>query len=70
MRESTKKTIDLILHLWRQGWPTADSDAIALIDEIVDAYKDGTVSPESCMEEIGMILKVREDTLFKGDDNE
>ena len=70
MRESTKKTIDLISHLWRQGWPTADSDAIALIDEIVDAYKDGTVSPESCMEEIGMILKVREDTLFKGDDDE
>lgn len=70
MRESTKKTIDLISYLWRQGWPSADSDAIALIDEIVDAYKDGTVSPESCMEEIGMILKVREDTLFKGDNDE
>nr|DAH55525.1 MAG TPA: hypothetical protein [Bacteriophage sp.] len=70
MRELTKKTIDLISYLWRQGWATADSDAIALIDEIVDAYKDGTVSPESCMEEIGMILKVREDTLFKGDGNE
>lgn len=70
MRESTKKTIDLISHLWRQGWPTADSDAIALIDEIVDAYKDGTVSPESCMEEIGMILSERDKSLFKDDDNE
>lgn len=69
MRESTKKTIGLISHLWRHGWPTADSDAIALIDEIVDAYKDGAVSPESCMEEIGLILKTRADTLFKGDDN-
>lgn len=70
MRESTKKTIDLIAQLWRQGWPLADSDAIALIDEIVDAYKDGAVSPESCMEEIGMILKTRADALFKGDGNE
>lgn len=69
MRESTKKTIDLILHLWRQGWPTADSDAIALIDEIVDAYKDGTVSPESCMEEIKLILSERDKALFKGDNN-
>lgn len=69
MRESTKKTIDLIAQLWRQGWPLADSDAIALIDEIVDAYKDGAVSPESCMEEIKLILSERDKALFKGDGN-
>ena len=70
MRESTKKQAAMLYGLWSSKWPTADNDAMCLIAEIVHAYTRSEVSPESCMEEIGMILKVREDTLFKGDDNE
>lgn len=69
MRESTKKTLKDLTFLWKNNWPTADMCAVDLIAEIANAYKDGTVSPESCMEEIKLILSERDKALFKGDSN-
>ena len=69
MRESTKKTLKDLTFLWKNNWPTADMCAVDLIAEISNAYKDGTVSPESCMEEIGQVLSERDRALFNGDGN-
>ena len=69
MRESTKKTFKDLTFLWKNNWPTADMCALNLIAEIANAYKDGTVSPESCMEEIGQILSGREFAMKEWDAN-
>ena len=62
MRESTKETIKDLTFLWKNNWPTADMCAVDLIAEIANAYKDGTVSPESCMEEILAIVIARKNS--------
>lgn len=69
MRESTKKTLKDLTFLWKNNWPTADMCAVDLIAEIANAYKDGTVSPESCMEEIGQVLSERESAIKEWDAN-
>lgn len=62
MRESTKNTVSMLSHLWQTKWPTADMDALLLVGEIVEAYKNGAVSPESCMEEICYIVEAKQDS--------
>ena len=70
MREYTKKQAAMLYGLWSSKWPTADNDAMCLISEIVHAYTMSEVSPESCMEEIKLILSERDKALFNGDGNE
>lgn len=70
MRESTKRQAAMLYGLWLSKWPTADNDAMCLISEIVRAYAKSEVSPESCMEEIKLILSERDEALFGGKDNE
>lgn len=52
MRESTRSTISMLSDMWKRNSPMADFDAFALVCEIADAYHNGTVSAESCMDEI------------------
>lgn len=52
MRESTRNTISMLSDMWKRNSPMADFDAFALVCEIADAYHNGTVSAESCMDEI------------------
>ena len=52
MRESTRSTISMLSDMWKINSPMADFDAFALVCEIADAYHNGTVSAESCMDEI------------------
>lgn len=52
MRESTRNTISMLSDMWKRNSPMADFDAFALVCEISDAYHNGTVSAESCMDEI------------------
>lgn len=52
MRESIRSTISMLSDMWKRNSPMADFDAFALVCEIADAYHNGTVSAESCMDEI------------------
>lgn len=52
MRESTRSTISMLSDMWKRNSPMADFDAFALVCEIADAYHNGAVSAESCMDEI------------------
>ena len=52
MRESTRSTISMLSDMWKRNSPMADFDAFALVCEIADAYHNGTVSAESCMDDI------------------
>lgn len=52
MSESTRSTISMLSDMWKRNSPMADFDAFALVCEIADAYHNGTVSAESCMDEI------------------
>lgn len=60
MRESTKNTISMLSDMWKRNFPMADFDAFMLVSEIVCAYENRTVSPESCMEEISAIFHARQ----------
>lgn len=70
MRESIKKQAAMLYGLWSSKFPSADNDAMFIIAEIVHAFTMGEVSPESCMEEIKLILSERDKALFKCDVNE
>ena len=52
MRESTRNTISTLSDMWKSNSPIADFYVFALVCEIADAYHNGTVSAQSCMEEI------------------
>lgn len=52
MRESTRNTISMLSDMWKRNSPMTDFDAFALVCEIADAYRNDTVSAESCMDEI------------------
>lgn len=63
MRESTKKTVEMLSEMWACGFPMADCDCLETIGEIADAYNGGTVSAESCIEEISLLVGTRRDKL-------
>ena len=60
MRESTRNTISMLSDMWKRNFPMADFDAFMLVSEIVCAYENRTVSPESCMEEISAIFLAKQ----------
>ena len=55
----------MLAEMWQRDFPMADFDMDLLISEIVSAYRAGTVSPESCMEEIAYIIETRTDSKKK-----
>ena len=56
MRESTRNTISMLSDMWKSNSPIADFDAFALVCEIADAYHNDTVSAESCIVEILVLV--------------
>lgn len=49
----------MLAEMWRRDFPMADYDMDLLLAEIVQAYRNHYVSPESCMEEIAYIIETR-----------
>lgn len=62
MRKSTRNTISMLSDMWKRNFPMADFDAFMLVGEIVFAYENRTVSPESCMEEISAIFHAKQES--------